>query len=89
MIDRNHRIGRHGEIDIIAATPDVIAFVEVKTRRSDRYGPPSTAVDLDKQRRLRRLAAMWLAGHPIGRRAVRFDVVCVVGSQVDVIEGAF
>lgn len=86
---RNHRIGRHGEIDVIAATSDVIAFVEVKTRHSDRYGPPSAAVGPEKQRRLRRLAAMWLAEHPIGRRVVRFDVVCVVGSRVDVIEGAF
>lgn len=86
---RNHRIGRYGEIDVIAANSDVLAFVEVKTRHSDRYGPPSAAVGPEKQRRLRRLAAMWLAEHPIGRRVVRFDVVCVVGSRVDVIEGAF
>lgn len=86
---RNCRLGRHGEIDVIAATSDVIVFVEVKTRRSTLYGPPSAAVGPDKRRRLRGLAAMWLAEHRVGRRSIRFDVVCVVGDQVEVIEGAF
>ena len=89
MVARNCRLGRHGEIDIIAATSDVIAFVEVKTRRSDLYGSPSAAVGAEKRRRLRGLAAMWLAEHRVGRRTIRFDVVCVVGDRVEVIEGAF
>ena len=33
-----------------------LVFVEVKTRRSDALGHPADAVDLNKQRRLTRLA---------------------------------
>ena len=72
-------------------------FVEVKTRATDAYGDPSLAVTPLKQRRLRRLAAIWL--HTADTCAVdsrsdvrfdiRFDVVSVLGVKVRVIEAAF
>jgi len=68
-------------------------FCEVKTRTSDRFGLPAEAVTAAKQRRLRTLAARFLAEHPLGVGAaagsIRFDVVAVTGSAVDVIEAAF
>jgi putative endonuclease len=74
-------------------------FCEVKTRSSDRFGVPAEAVTGTKQRRLRTLAARFLAEHPgaavagSGRRGrwrgIRFDVAAVVGGRVDVIEAAF
>lgn len=45
-----------GEADIIAKDGDEIAFVEVKTRTSDRYGSPREAVGYDKQRRYYKIA---------------------------------
>lgn len=65
-----------------------LVFVEVKARATDRFGSPALAVDHRKQRRLRILAARWLAEHP-HRGAVRFDVVAVTGTSVEVIEAAF
>jgi Holliday junction resolvase-like predicted endonuclease len=51
---------------------------------------PALAVGPAKQRRLRRLAACWLAKHRIGRRVdVRFDVASVVGDVVTIYERAF
>ena len=47
-----------GEIDLIARDGKTLAFVEVKTRRSARYGQPAAAVGREKQRRITR-AAMW------------------------------
>jgi Holliday junction resolvase-like predicted endonuclease len=47
------------------------------------------AVGPNKQRRLRRLAALWLASNHVTTRSVRFDVVSVVNDDVEVIEGAF
>ena len=41
-----------GEIDIIATDGDVLCFVEVKTRNSDRLGSPFEAVPLAKQRKI-------------------------------------
>ena len=92
LIARNWRC-RNGEIDIVAERSGVLVFCEVKTRATDRFGSPAHAVNLDKQRRLRRLAVAWMSEH--GRRNVRlrFDVACVVGldgsPSIEVIEAAF
>ena len=76
IVDRNYRC-RAGEIDLVAARGDLIVFCEVKTRRSDRWGEPSEAVDYRKQARLRRLAGAWLTEKG-GRGEVRFDVISVL-----------
>ena len=94
VVDRNWRC-RDGELDLVAAAAGVVVFCEVKTRRSDRFGAPFEAVTVTKQRRLRGLAARWLAEHPAARASqVRFDVASVrviaaAPPAVDVIEAAF
>ena len=68
----------------------VVVFCEVKARATSEFGGPEGAVDWRKQRRLRRLAAIWLAEfRPAGHIEVRFDVAAVVGTRVTVIESAF
>jgi putative endonuclease len=64
-------------------------FCEVKTRASDRYGVPAEAVGWRKQQRLRRLAAIWLATHDHPPMQLRFDVACVLGTRLEVIQAAF
>ena len=81
IVDRNART-RFGEIDIVAGDGRTLVFVEVKAARTG-HGPfserPELAVGGQKQRRLRRLAAAWLAGSHLrpGFDQVRFDVVAV------------
>ena len=62
VLTRNWRC-RYGELDVIAAddTARTVVFVLVKTRTSDQFGGVSQAVTPVKVRRLRRLAALWLA----------------------------
>ena len=48
ILERNFRL-RQGEIDLIAAKDETVAFVEVKTRRTLDYGLPSEAVTYTKQ----------------------------------------
>ena len=67
----------------------LVVFVEVKTRASNAFGDPSLAVGRDKQRRLRRLAAIWLRSFEVHGVDIRFDVVAVLGVEVRVIEAAF
>jgi putative endonuclease len=67
ILDRNWRCA-DGEIDIVAADQRTFVVCEVKTRSGTRFGTPLDAVGHAKRRRLRRLAAQWLAVH-----AVRFD----------------
>lgn len=83
MVGQNVRIGR-GELDLIARRAGVLAFVEVKARRSHACGSPEDAVDARKRRRVTRLAVQWLAARPWAMRGVdevRFDIISVDASQ--------
>jgi len=89
LIARNWRC-QAGEVDLILSRPTTIVFCEVKARASNEFGGPEGAVGWQKQRRLRRLAAIWLAEfRPAGQFEVRFDVAAIVGTSVRVIESAF
>jgi putative endonuclease len=89
VVARNWRC-RAGEVDLIVEKDGVVVFCEVKARASSVFGIPAEAVTRSKQLRLRRLAATWLAAHPVARRRdVRFDVVSVRGTAVEVVEAAF
>lgn len=78
ILTRNWRC-RYGELDVIAVDPttDTVVFVEVKTRTTDGFGGLAQAVTAQKVRRLRRLAAMWLATQEHHWPAVRVDVIGV------------
>ncbi|WP_238015079.1 YraN family protein [Dactylosporangium sp. AC04546] len=81
-----------GELDLIARDGADVVFVEVKTRRSVRYGGPAEAVVPSKARRLRRLALQWLAANDATYRNVRFDVVSILLRRpiaVQHLRGAF
>lgn len=74
ILDRNWRCA-DGEIDIVAADRRTFVVCEVKTRSGTRYGAPLEAVGKAKHRRLRRLAALWLAAHGVRFDQIRIDVL--------------
>ncbi|NNF54116.1 MAG: YraN family protein [Acidimicrobiales bacterium] len=74
VLHRNWRV-RAGELDLICARDDTVVFVEVKTRTSTRYGLAAEAVTPAKQRRIRKLAMIWLDQTNRRYRTLRFDVV--------------
>jgi putative endonuclease len=76
IVARSDRAAR-GELDLVAVDGRTVVFVEVKTRQSHDAGHPADAVDLDKQRRLTRLALSFLKRHELLGYATRFDVVAV------------
>jgi putative endonuclease len=89
VVARNWRC-RDGEIDLILRHGRTFVFCEVKTRSSDAFGVPAEAVNQTKQARLRRLAARWLdEDAPVRPREIRFDVAAVLGTEIEVLEGAF
>ncbi len=74
ILDRNWRCA-DGEIDIVAVERHTFVVCEVKTRSGTRYGTPLDAVGYAKRRRLRRLAAQWLAAHGVRFDRIRVDVI--------------
>ena len=80
---------RDGELDLIVRRNRTIVFCEVKCRSSDVFGSPAEAVNHLKRQRIRVLAAKWLEDYPVRVREIRFDVVSVIDTDVEVIEGAF
>lgn len=74
ILARNWRAGRH-EVDIIAVRSAIVAFVEVKARRSAASGHPLEFIDWRKRRSLARAARVWIAAHGRREYAYRFDAV--------------
>ena len=69
---------RLGEIDIVAREGDTLVFIEVKARRTTRFGDPVEAVDWRKRQTIARIAAEYVLRHSIGNACCRFDVVSIV-----------
>lgn len=92
ILENNFRC-RYGEIDIIAMEGKGIAFVEVKTKTNDAFGPPKTAVDLRKQRQLSKAALAYLTQNKLTNHPARFDVVGISiiedKTEVELIRNAF
>ncbi len=93
ILDKNFRVGRMGEIDIIARESEYICFIEVKTRSSTVFGMPCEAVDRRKQERITRLSQVYISRRHLHDRNIRFDIAEVfkekAGVRVNLIKNAF
>jgi putative endonuclease len=92
IIAQNYRT-KLGEIDIIAKQKETLVFVEVKARRSTRFGSPKAAVTHQKQRKISMVALAYLKTTQQTQAAARFDVVSIDYAAdrpvVEVIKNAF
>jgi putative endonuclease len=79
LVARNHRC-RFGEIDLVMREEAVLVFIEVRYRRSTRFGTPAATVDGRKQQRLILAARHYLHIHPTQLNC-RFDVVAIAGQD--------
>ena len=88
--ERNYRC-RRGEIDLVMQAGNQLVFVEVRYRKSSRYGSPAESVTPTKQARIISAAKHYLQRLP-GELACRFDVVAIsgnLGEHIDWIPDAF
>jgi putative endonuclease len=92
ILERNY-VTPLGEIDLIARHRGELVFIEVKTRRSDKFQDPRDAVTPAKQARLQRLADYYLQRKRLGEVDIRFDVVGIILSKdrpkIEIIQDAF
>jgi putative endonuclease len=88
LVERNYRC-KLGEIDLVARDGTTLVFVEVRTRtRADR-GSALETVGAEKQRRIARVAAFYVAMRRPQCRAIRFDVIGITAGDVVHIRDAF
>ena len=92
IIERNYKC-LFGEIDIVAKDGDTVVFVEVKSRKSEKFGDPQAAVGLEKQKKISRISLKYLEEKHLYPCDARFDVVAIkmlpAGSIVELIQNAF
>mgnify|MGYP003291540742 CR=1 FL=1 len=80
---------KNGEVDIIAKEQEYLVFVEVKYRKDCKKGHPLEAVSVAKQKRISKSALFYLQKKNIFGIPVRFDVVAILGDQIELVKNAF
>ncbi len=92
ILERNYRCPL-GEIDIIARERDILVFVEVKSRRTEKFGDPELAVGQAKQKKITLISLSYLSEKSYPPLNVRFDVVAVKirpqGTEIKLFRDAF
>ena len=89
LLEQNFRC-RQGEIDMIARDDEVLVFLEVKYRADASMGDPAEAVTFRKQQHIRRTAQYYLYQKGYSEETpCRFDVICILGDKIRLIENAF
>lgn len=81
ILERNYRV-KAGEIDIIAKFEDTIVFVEVKYRKTLKYGYGLEAVDYRKIRRIYNAAKVYLTLNKKLSFKIRFDCISFLGEKI-------
>jgi putative endonuclease len=79
IIEYNYR-KKHGEIDIIASTTDLLVFVEVKMRQHN-YFDLSDVITSGKQRKIIAVAKEFIGRNGWQERSYRFDVALLQGTE--------
>lgn len=80
ILQRNFS-GKFGEIDIIAISGDTLVFIEVKTRKSLRFGMPEEAVTPAKLGKIKKTAEYYSLLHPNFPKKLRINVVGLILSD--------
>jgi putative endonuclease len=93
IIEKNFRCPG-GEVDIVTQQEDTLVFVEVRTKRSRRFGGPEESITPVKMEKLRTVAAYYWQSHRGLPDSWRIDVVAIQMdsrgrvSRIELIENA-
>jgi putative endonuclease len=86
FLTANFGIAGKGEVDLIFREKDCLLFVEVKTRSSEDWARPSSAVDEDKRRRLVKMSLAYRRRLTNPHVKYRYDIVEVLLEHGEVHE---
>ncbi|MBS3741028.1 MAG: YraN family protein [Candidatus Cloacimonetes bacterium] len=75
ILERNYH-SVYGEIDIICQKDAQLIFVEVKTRRSNKYGSPLEAITESKKQKIIKASYEYIADRDL-ELPMRYDVITI------------
>ena len=85
ILERNYQ-NRFGEIDIIAEKNKEIVFIEVKYRKTSKFGYGYEAVDRRKIMKILKLANYYIQSKKYQDYKIRFDCMSYLGDELDWIK---
>ena len=85
ILERNYQ-NRFGEIDIIAEKNKEIVFIEVKYRKTSKFGYGYEAVDRRKIMKILKLANYYIQSKKYQNYKIRFDCMSYLGDELDWIK---
>lgn len=93
FLERNYR-ARCGELDLVMRDGATVVFVEVRFRKSSRFGDAIDSINARKRAHITATAAHYLQRHrKLANQPCRFDVVAFTGPDATVeprwLKGAF
>ena len=83
LVERGYKIRetnwrhRHLEVDLIAEKGDTLHFIEVKSRRSTKFGNPEESINKQKMKNLKDAAEQYQLKNP-GWKWIQFDVLAIL-----------
>ncbi len=88
LVSRNFRC-KQGELDLIMIDQQTLVIIEVRFRKTDKFGSAAESVTRTKQSRIIAATHVYLSSQKIDR-PIRFDVVAMSGNgNIDWIKNAF
>lgn len=87
-VSRNFRC-KQGELDLIMTDRQTLVIVEVRFRKTDKYGSAVESITRAKQARIIAATHIYLSSKKADR-PIRFDVIAISGNgNIDWIQNAF
>jgi putative endonuclease len=87
LLARNYRFGK-GEIDLVLVKENTLIFVEVRSLQSADFGFPEQSISEKKKKLLQKTAENFIF-EKNWQKNIRFDVVALLGKQIEHFEDAF
>ena len=80
ILDRNWHC-RFGELDIVAKDSDILVFVEVKFRKSTKYGKPIEFITVSKKKKLEKSISFYMSEKFGTEKCWRLDAIGLTQSS--------
>ena len=92
IVEKNYRYRRSGEIDVIAKKDNLLIFVEVKNRKSSKYGGAHYSLNKKKIKSFKFVAQQFLNNNQrFNSKDVtcRFDMIAIENEKIEWIDDIF